>query len=89
MKDLHSLSRDLAEVGRLLDDDDVSSVVDRLVRRAVRTIPACEHATVTVAPGPDQLETVAGAEIATVAHTSPNPDTAPFWTRCATANRGE
>lgn len=65
---LRSLSRELAEVGRLVDDDDVTSVVDRLVKRAVRTIPACEHATVTVELAPDKLETVAGAEIAEVAH---------------------
>lgn len=65
---LHSLSRELAEVGRLVDDDDVVSVVDRLVQRAVHTIPSCEHATVTVELAHDKLETVAGAEIAAVAH---------------------
>lgn len=71
--ELHSLSRELAEVSRLLDDDDVSSVLDRLVGRAVRTIPGCEHATVTVELGTDRLETVAGAEIAAVAHTADEP----------------
>jgi GAF domain-containing protein len=70
---LQSLSRELAEVGRLVEDDDVASVVDRLVKRAVRTIPACEHATVTVEVGPDKLETVAGAEIAAVAHYPDEP----------------
>lgn len=73
-EELHSLSRELAEVSRLLDDDDVVSVLDRLVRRAVRTIPGCEHATVTVELGPDRLETVAGAEIAAVAHTADEPE---------------
>jgi hypothetical protein len=48
-------------------------VVDRLVKRAVRTIPACEHATVTVELAPDKLETVAGAEIAEVAHYPDEP----------------
>lgn len=75
-EELQSLSRELAEVGRLVDDDDVASVVDRLVRRAVRTIPACEHATVTVELGPDRLETVAGGEIAAVAH---HPDEPRPW----------
>ncbi len=75
-EELQSLSRELAEVGRLVDDDDVVSVVDRLVRRAVRTIPACEHATVTVEVAPDKLETVAGGEIAAVAH---HPDEPRPW----------
>lgn len=72
--ELHSLSRELAEVSRLLDDDDIVSVLDRLVRRAVRTIPGCEHATITVELGPDRLETVAGAEVAAVAHTADEPE---------------
>lgn len=72
--ELHSLSRELAEVGRLVEDDDVTSVLDRLVQRAVRTIPACEHATITVELGPDRLETVAGAEVAAVAHTPDEPE---------------
>lgn len=71
--ELHSLSRELAEVGRLVEDDDITSVLDRLVQRAVRTIPGCEHATITVELGPDRLETVAGAEIAAVAHTPDEP----------------
>lgn len=58
----------------MLDDDDIVSVLDRLVRRAVRTIPACEHATITVELGPDRLETVAGAEITAVAHTADEPE---------------
>ncbi|BBZ10176.1 GAF and ANTAR domain-containing protein [Mycobacterium branderi] len=73
---LHSLSRELAEVGRLVDDDDVVSVVDRMVRRAVRTIPGCEHATVTVEVAPGKLETVAGGEIASLAH---HPDEPRPW----------
>ncbi|MGH3634497.1 GAF and ANTAR domain-containing protein [Mycobacterium sp.] len=72
-EELHSLSRDLVEVSRLVDDDDVHSVVARMTRRAVRTIPGCEHATVTVELGRDRLETVAGAEIAAVAHTPEEP----------------
>jgi GAF domain-containing protein len=69
-EDLHSLSRELAEVGRLVDDDDVTSVVDRMVRRAVRTIPACQHATVTVEVAPGKLDTVSGGEITSLAHTA-------------------
>jgi GAF domain-containing protein len=67
------MSRELVEVGRLVDDDDVASVVDRLVKRAVRTIPACEHATVTVEVAHDKLETVAGGEITAVAHFPDEP----------------
>jgi GAF domain-containing protein len=39
----------------------------------VRTIPACEHATVTVRVARDKLETVAGGEIAAVAHLPDEP----------------
>ncbi|GBE65701.1 transcriptional regulator [Mycobacterium sp. MFM001] len=73
---LHSLSRELAEVGRLVDDDDVISVVERMVRRAVRTIPGCEHATVTVEVAPGKLETVAGGEVAALVH---HPDEPRPW----------
>jgi GAF domain-containing protein len=72
-QELHSLSSELAEVSRLVDDDDVTSVVERMVRRAVRTIPCCEHATVTVEVDDGRLETLCGAEITPLAHTVDEP----------------
>jgi GAF domain-containing protein len=75
-EELLSLSRELAEVGRLVDDDDVDRVVNRLVVRAMRAIPGCEHATVTVEVASGELETVDGAEIAAVAH---HPDEPSPW----------
>lgn len=70
-----SIAGELAEIGRLLDDDDVASVLQRFTSRAVRRIPGCDHATVTVGGDDGQLETVAGAEVSPVAHL---PD-APAW----------
>lgn len=67
---VYSLTRELAEVGRLSEDDDVAMVLERLVGRAVRTIPGCHHVTVTVATAEDRLETVAGAEVASLCHAS-------------------
>lgn len=72
-QELHSLSRELAEVSRLVDDDDVTSVVGRVIKHAVRTIPNCEHATVTVKTAAGKLETVSGGEIAALAHHSDEP----------------
>lgn len=66
--ELFSLARELTEVGRLTEDDDVSSVCKRLVSRAVRTIPGCHHVTITVGVGDDKLETVAGGEVAPLSH---------------------
>lgn len=72
-QELHSLSCELVEVSRLVDDDDVASVVDRLVKRAMRTIPGCEHVTVTVEIAGGKLETVCGNEIAALRHTPDEP----------------
>lgn len=71
-----SLSRELAEVGRLAENDDVNTVVDRIVIRARRTIPGCAHATVTVINNEGTLETLAGADLSAVAHRA---DERPPW----------
>jgi GAF domain-containing protein len=71
-----SLSRELAEVGRLAEDDDVNTVVDRMVIRARQTIPGCAHATVTVINTDGTLETLAGTEPSAVAHRA---DERPPW----------
>jgi GAF domain-containing protein len=62
------LARELAEVGRLLDDDDVDGVLARFTTRAEHMIPGCEHATVTVAGADGNLETLAALYVPAVAH---------------------
>ncbi len=66
---VHSLAQELAEVGRLRENDDVTMVLERLVGRAALTIPGCDHVTVTVRVAPDRLETVAGGDVASLTHT--------------------
>lgn len=43
-----TLAQELAEVTRLVDADDVTPALDRFVARAVRLIPGCDHASITV-----------------------------------------
>lgn len=54
-----SLGQELAEIARLVEDDDLESTMRRYVERIVRTVPGCDHAMITVGTsgGP---ETVAG-----------------------------
>jgi GAF domain-containing protein len=47
-QEILDLAQDLAEIGRLVDDDDVASVLDRFVRRVVFSVPECEEASITV-----------------------------------------
>ncbi len=60
---LLTLTQELAEVSRLVDDDDVPTTLERFVIRLRRTVPGCEHVTISVreqtADGP-VLRTVAG-----------------------------
>ena len=58
--ELLSVSAELAEVTRLLEDDDTSAVLERYVSRVVQAVPGCDHAAVTVGTA-DVLETVVGA----------------------------
>ena len=70
--DLLTVARELAEVTRLLDEDDFSATLQRFVARVVRTVPGCDHATITVrADG--QVETVAEARPVGLAETESGP----------------
>jgi GAF domain-containing protein len=42
------LAQELAEVSRLVEDDDVPSTLDRFVRRVVRVVPDCDEAAIAV-----------------------------------------
>lgn len=58
--ELLTVAQELAEVSRLVADDDVGGTLDRFVHRAVRTVAGCTRATITVrADG--VVETVSGA----------------------------
>lgn len=46
--ELLTLTQELAEITRLVDDDDVPATVRRLVSRVVRTVPQCDHALVVM-----------------------------------------
>jgi GAF domain-containing protein len=52
------LAQELAEVSRLVEDDDVATTLGRFVSRVVRTVPDCEEASITVLAG-DTPEIVA------------------------------
>jgi hypothetical protein len=57
--DLLTIAKELVEVTRLVEADDVSSTLDRFVERIVHTIPGCDAATITVR-GTGSVETVSG-----------------------------
>ncbi|MEV5967043.1 ANTAR domain-containing protein [Kribbella sp. NPDC051952] len=42
------LAQELAEIGRLVDDDDVVTILNRFVSRVVLSVPECEEAAITV-----------------------------------------
>jgi len=42
------LAQELAEVSRLIEDDDVATTLGRFVNRVVRTVPDCEEASISV-----------------------------------------
>jgi len=54
-----SIAQELAEVVRLVEDDDVAGTVGRFTRRIVATVPGCDQAAITVL-GESGAETVAG-----------------------------
>lgn len=54
-----SIAQELAEVVRLVEDDDVPEAVQRFTRRIVATVPGCDQAAITVL-GATGAETVAG-----------------------------
>ncbi|RKT55461.1 GAF and ANTAR domain-containing protein [Saccharothrix australiensis] len=55
-----ALARELVEVSRLVEDDDVAGVARRFLDRLVRTVPGCDHALLTVR-GDDGPEAVAAS----------------------------
>jgi GAF domain-containing protein len=57
--DVLSLSQELAEITRLVEDDDLEASLARYIRRLIRTVPGCDQASISVLDG-DQIETVAG-----------------------------
>lgn len=44
-----TIVQELAEIGRLVDDDDVPATLTRYVERAVALLPGCDRAAITVA----------------------------------------
>ncbi|MDT7661601.1 MAG: hypothetical protein QOD04_1157, partial [Pseudonocardiales bacterium] len=41
--DLQTLAQELAEITRLVEDDDLDSTLRRYVDRVVRTVDGCDH----------------------------------------------
>ncbi|PPK63099.1 GAF and ANTAR domain-containing protein [Actinokineospora auranticolor] len=58
MTDVLSLARELAEVTRLVEDDDVASAFERFTGRAVATVPGCVHASLAIRGPRGEVEAV-------------------------------
>jgi GAF domain-containing protein len=43
-----TLAQELAEMSRLVEDDDVTGTLRRFLARVTETVPGCDHATVTI-----------------------------------------
>jgi GAF domain-containing protein len=56
-----SIAQELAEITRLVEDDDFGSTLSRFVARVVRAIPGCDSAILTVRSS-GAMEIVAGAD---------------------------
>lgn len=70
--ELLTIAQELADITRLVADDDVSGTLDRFVSRAVRTVPGCARATITIrADG--LVDTVAAAGDPAVDETAEGP----------------
>lgn len=54
-----TLAGELATIARLGDDDDVSAVLERVVRSVINAVPNCDHATIATLRG-GTVETAAG-----------------------------
>ncbi|RZS36428.1 GAF domain-containing protein [Herbihabitans rhizosphaerae] len=55
-----TVAHELAEITRLVEDDDFGTTLDRFVSRIADTVPGCDHAILTVRSD-GAVETVAGA----------------------------
>ncbi|NIH84392.1 GAF and ANTAR domain-containing protein [Amycolatopsis granulosa] len=56
-----TIAEELAEIGRLVDDDDVATTLARYVARAVTLLPGCDRAAITVTTADGTAEVVATA----------------------------
>lgn len=56
-----TISQELAEVGRLVDDDDITATLERYVRRAIALLPGCDYAAITALGEGDAVEVLAAA----------------------------
>lgn len=59
--ELVTIARELAEITRLVENDDFGATLDRFVAKIVRLIPGCDCAVLTVRSA-GTVETVAGAD---------------------------
>jgi GAF domain-containing protein len=71
MADVLELAKELADVTRLVKDDDVSSTLNRFVSRVVLTVPDCDEAAVAVMTS-DETEIVAMHQRDVVGETQPS-----------------
>lgn len=64
--DVLTVAQELSEVSRLVDSDDVAASLTRFVRRAVSTVPGCDHALITVMgeQGPEAIAEIGDVDIA-------------------------
>ncbi|WP_431909374.1 GAF and ANTAR domain-containing protein [Amycolatopsis thermoflava] len=56
-----TIAQELAEIGRLVDDDDVTSTLSRYVARACALLPGCDRAAITVRTAEGTAEVLAAA----------------------------
>ncbi|WP_035304751.1 ANTAR domain-containing protein [Actinokineospora inagensis] len=63
MTDVVSLAQELAEVTRLIGGEDVASALDRFTDRAVRTVPGCTRAAITVRAHDGEVETIGAPDV--------------------------
>ncbi|GAB2736019.1 GAF and ANTAR domain-containing protein [Amycolatopsis magusensis] len=65
-----AVARDLAEIGRLVDDDDLDTALSRYIDRVVTTVPGCDHAAITVRTehGPQPVATNLPAAVTENSH---------------------
>ncbi|MFL6120155.1 GAF and ANTAR domain-containing protein [Actinophytocola sp.] len=71
-EELVTIARELAEITRLVENDDFGATLDRFVARIVRLIPGCDSAILTVRSA-GTVETVAGGDNLTFDPIAPGP----------------
>lgn len=67
-----TIGQELAEITRLVENDDFGATLDRFVARVVRLIPGCDYAILTVRSA-GTVETVAGADNLSFDPIAPGP----------------